>query len=333
MARLSSLNAKCVSVFDPDHRQVDKVRAIIGDARFFQTFEELVASKPDAAIVASPPRFHANQSISLLQSGIAVLCEKPMCASVLEARQMVNAAEQNATLLSVGLFRRFFPVSQFLHEIIENRSLGQPLDFFVYEGGTFQWPAQSASFFEKSNSQGGVLADLGVHVLDLLLWWFGDIQKIEYADDAMGGLESNCEIFLKFVSGVQGRVKFSRDLILRNTTYIRFEGGTISFNPGESSKLSLKFNDSKFPLTATTQAKLATPQAVTAPWSFHQSFAAQLHHFIGSVRGLHPPLISGLDGIRSMEIIDYCYKNRRFMSIPWLETEEQVKGALLSGNG
>jgi predicted dehydrogenase len=83
--------------------------------------------------------------------------------------------------------------------------------FEISEGGQFNWPAQSASFFQKSNSQGGVLADLGVHVLDLLIWWFGMPEKVGYEDDAMGGLEANCRLELEFAGGVSGTVRLSRD--------------------------------------------------------------------------------------------------------------------------
>ena len=142
----------------------------------------------------------------------------------------------------------------------------------------------------------------------------------------MGGLESNCEIKLHFFSGVQGEVKFSRDIALRNLTLIRFEGGTVSFSAGESSTLSLQLHGCKSILSASAKAKLQDSKSPAAPWSYHQSFAAQVHHFIGSVRGIHPPLISGLDGIRSMEVIERCYNNRKLMHVPWLDDVEQAKG-------
>lgn len=334
LARLSSsIVAKGVYVFDPDPRQVDKVTAIIGDVRVCKTIEELVASDPDAAIVASPPKFHACQTIALLQKRIAVLCEKPMCSTVEEAREMVHTADQHRALLSVGLFRRFFPVSQTLRNIIENNSLGQPLEFIVYEGGPFQWPAQSASFFQKSNSHGGVLADLGAHVLDLLLWWFGDVSELQYSDDSMGGLESNCEIQMQFANGVHGTVKLSRDIALRNCTVVRFEGGTVRFAAGESSKLILQFSGSKTSLTASVQGELQGSHYPTASWSYHQSFAAQMLHFISAVHRIHPPLVSGLDGVKSMEIIDKCYKSRKLMRLPWFDNIEQLRGEQLSEQG
>jgi predicted dehydrogenase len=64
----------------------------------------------------------------------------------------------------------------------------------AFEGGQFDWPVRSTGYFTRAQSGGGVLQDIGTHVLDLLAWWFGEPEALLYEDDAMGGVEANCRI-------------------------------------------------------------------------------------------------------------------------------------------
>ena len=98
--RLSEL-----SVFFPSAVKIDNIN-------LFQSFEA------DLAIVASPQRFHAEQATKLLAQGIHVLCEKPLASNLAEAESMVQIASQNKRLLAVGLFRRFFPITEFVRDLI-----------------------------------------------------------------------------------------------------------------------------------------------------------------------------------------------------------------------
>ena len=69
------------------------------------------------------------------------------------------------------------------------------------------------------------MADIGVHVLDTLLWWTGDVARIRYADDNMGGVEADCEMQLDMVSGAAGYVELSRTRDLSNRCYLKGEKG------------------------------------------------------------------------------------------------------------
>ena len=49
----------------------------------------------------------------------------------------------------------------------------------------------SGAYFDRGITIGGVMFDAGIHVLDLVVWMFGDIDQIQYQDDSYGGVESN----------------------------------------------------------------------------------------------------------------------------------------------
>ena len=157
----------------------------------------------DAAIVALPHHLHSQVATDFLQNGIHVPTEKPMALNISECDAMIKAAKASETKLAVGLARRFFDSSRFVKQALGNQMLGDIISFDFREGIVYKWPIMSDFAFRKETG-GGTLADIGVHVLDLLLWWLGDYDSFEYYDDSMGGVEADCELHLKLKSGAPG---------------------------------------------------------------------------------------------------------------------------------
>jgi predicted dehydrogenase len=327
------MDLRVAVLVDPCNDRLAALKKAFPTARAVASLAGLKIGEVDVAIVASPQRFHAEQTISLLSMGVHVLCEKPMAATVMEAEQMTQAAKKSGKVLAVGLFRRFFPVNQTVREIIRSQSLGAVKSFEISEGGLFNWPAQSASFFQKSNSQGGVLADLGVHVLDLLIWWFGVPESVHYEDDAMGGLEANCQLALKFSNGVAGSVRLSRDTQLPNRTIIECERGWLRCKAAAADQLELGLAGAShiFGGQLVSMDASGPHSHQTAPaLNYQQSFSKQLKNVIAAVRGEEPVFIPGEEGILSLRLIEHCYRQRKLMPMPWLEGQEYEQAKRLS---
>src|SRR5690606_41926045 len=73
------------------------------------TAEAFVEAGLDAAVVATPNRFHAEVGVALLEKGVHVLVEKPIAATVADAQRMIDAAKANDRVLMVGQVERFNP--------------------------------------------------------------------------------------------------------------------------------------------------------------------------------------------------------------------------------
>src|SRR4051794_23558928 len=73
---------RVVGLVDPSQENLARVAETFPAARKFRDIEEAEIDSSHLVIVASPPRFHARQSIHALVRGAAVLCEKPMAASL-----------------------------------------------------------------------------------------------------------------------------------------------------------------------------------------------------------------------------------------------------------
>src|SRR5215210_1025760 len=176
-----------------------------------------ILDRIDAAVVALPNHLHAPVAVDLLRRGIPVLVEKPMALTVRECDEMIAAAEAGGATLAVGLDFRFFGATRWVKDFLAEGVLGELRGFDLRQGVIPRWPFATGYLLRKETAGGGVLADFGVHVLDLLLVWLGDWAAVDYRDDAQGGIESDCDLLLRMRSGLKGVVEISRTRNLRNT--------------------------------------------------------------------------------------------------------------------
>jgi predicted dehydrogenase len=298
----------------------------IARARLHQVFPRAASGSAPAlaeaprgslAIVASPPRYHAQHTIDALARGWHVLCEKPMAATGAEAGRMIAAAEASGLVLAIGHYKRFFPSSRQLKFLCGPAGpLGALQSFSIAEGGPFSWPAASPAFFQRTETPGGVLLDIGVHVLDLLLWWLGEPSDFAYADDAMGGLEANARVSLRFGT-VAGRVQLSRDWATAQRYEFEFERGGIAWTVNDANGLGLTLRGAPYALRGTLHGADGTA-AETNP----QCFIAQLQQVVAAVRNRTPVLVDGREGARALRLVEACYARRTLLDQPWLGPAE-----------
>lgn len=310
---------------------VASARAALGeffpDAQLAAALNEVTAGSGLLAIVASPPRYHAAHCLEAFARGWHVLCEKPMAMTAPECAAIQEAATIHDRLLGVGLYKRFFPSSVVIREICRGGALGALRRFEVHEGGPFRWPAASPSFFSKMETSGGVLLDIGVHVLDLLLYWCGEPKELDYADDAMGGLEANAVVQLKYAGGATGRVQLSRDWKTRQRYRFEFERGVVEWGVNEANALTIELKG----LPAALQGTLVDAARVPA-WTNPQCFIAQIQNLLAAIRGDEPVRVTGEDGARVQQLITTCYARRRWLEQPWLEIAEAVRARQIAAS-
>jgi predicted dehydrogenase len=269
----------------------------------------------DAAIVALPNALHAPVAIDLLSRGIHVLVEKPMAVTAAECDRMIAAAGRSGAVLAVGLEFRFFDAARLVRELLAAGVLGDLRGFDLRQGVVPRWPFASDFILRKEAAGGGVLADFGTHVLDLLLWWLGDWAEVDYRDDARGGLESDCELDLALRSGLAGTVEVSRTRTLRNTCRIEGERGILEvgvWDPDPTVSLRLGAADTAL------AGRARRPGAENSPGvDFREAFRRQLDDFAAAVQEGRAPFVPGEEGRRSIALIEACYTRRRPLELPW----------------
>lgn len=155
-----------VAILDPDHLNAQRALEMAPAAVLFNDFNELVKSKPDGVVIASPSALHARQSIAFLENGIPVFCQKPLARTSEEVKSVITTARDSDRLLGVDLSYRYTNGIQLISELSINE-LGNiyaaDLVFNNAYGPDKQW------FYNPLLSGGGCLVDLGIHMIDLAL--------------------------------------------------------------------------------------------------------------------------------------------------------------------
>ena len=301
---------------DHDESRAKGLAARFGVSRTSTEYRAVLGLGVDAAVVALPNHLHAPVSIELLEAGIHVLVEKPMAPTVAECDAMVKAAGAGHAVLAVGLMRRFLYSGRFVKWAVESGLLGRITSFDIRDGGVFNWPLASNSFFRKETACGGVLMDTGAHTLDQMLWWLGEVGSFEYVDDNYGGVEAECELQVRLKSGAEGIVVLSRRRNLRNTAIIRGEEGELEVGLGRN-HLSLSFRGS--PVRVTGQGVPWEPSAI-AQQTQGDLMDAEHDDLFESIRTGQSPTASGAEGRRSVALIEACYRERGELQLPWMST-------------
>jgi predicted dehydrogenase len=238
---------------------------------------------------------------------------------------MIEAAQEAGVLFAVGHYRRFFSAARALKELCSGRTpLGPLMRFNVSEGGPFDWPAATPSIFRRDETPGGVLLDLGVDVLDLLIWWLGEPIDHAYADDAMGGLEINARLTLRFAD-TGGNVQLSRDWATANQYTFEFARGRATWAVNDANGLTVELQGLPF----TMRGSLSEPDG--APTENHpQSFLSHLRQVVKCARDGSPVPVDARAGERVLQLIETCYARRRFLPQPWFTPNEEQSARRLS---
>jgi predicted dehydrogenase len=140
----------------------------------------------DAVVVTTPPALHAAMTLDAIAAGKHVFCEKPLSASLSEARAMRDALNASGLTGMVNFQIRFAPAfaqaRQLLDEgriggvgIIDSRMMLNPVEYLQLPG----WSDSKLAWFTDAGQAGGLLtSSAGPHLIDFALWYGGPIVEV-----------------------------------------------------------------------------------------------------------------------------------------------------------
>lgn len=136
-------------------------------------------SDPDIDIIdiCTPNMYHAPLAIAALEAGKHVICEKPLAPTPADIHKMIAARDAAGKLLMTAQHFRFKGDSRAMKAEIDTGVLGD-----IYHARSWMLrrgllPARPG-FIYKKNSGGGPTIDIGVHILDLTLWFMGNPEPV-----------------------------------------------------------------------------------------------------------------------------------------------------------
>lgn len=172
------------SIVTSDPRRRARAEERYPQARILPDAEALwaSASEHDLVVIATPNRFHAPLAISAFEAGLDVVLDKPMATGAAEGRQVVEEAERRGRYLTVFQNRRWDGDFLTLRRLLDEDVLGPVVRF---ESRFERWrPAvQQGAWRERADAEeaGGLLFDLGSHLIDQAVQLFGPVRAI-YAE-------------------------------------------------------------------------------------------------------------------------------------------------------
>lgn len=150
-----------------------------GVPNVYDNWEKMLAEHDvDFVCIATPTIYHAPMTLTALDRGAHVLCEKPMAMNAAETQQMLNRAEALNRVHAVGHELRFNPNRRKLRDLIRDGAIGTVRHANLWNV-TPAWgdPASRPKndWWSLASMGGGRLGANGSHQIDLIRFWLGDI--------------------------------------------------------------------------------------------------------------------------------------------------------------
>lgn len=198
--------------------------------------EMLQTERPDVVSVCVPNCFHKEYTIMALESGANVLCEKPLAFTYQDAVDMFECAEKNGKVLMACQSMRFTPDRLAAKKYIEKNGYDD-----IYYGELARIRRRGipfwGTFHMKKISCGGAFVDIGVHMLDALVWLMGNPKVKSVTATTMQNHRDEIGT-LKASGALTGNVDIARKFNLDEMDVEDFSCGQISFENG--AKVSFK---------------------------------------------------------------------------------------------
>jgi predicted dehydrogenase len=278
---------RLIGVVDPDLSRADALAQEFG-CRAFGSMDQMIATRSEvqAATVSVPTVRHLEVASTLMQSGVDVLIEKPLAASLAEADELIQLARRTHRIAQVGHLERFNPAVRATIPLVT-----QPMFFEVHR----------LSVFTPRSLDVDVVLDLMIHDLDVVLTLTNSPVK-EIRAVGLPILSPKVDIAnvrLEFESGCIANLTASR-VSTERVRKLRFfqPRQYVSLDYGRQDVLVFTVGDSEDGIpSANPQIKVAKPEIVA-----EEPLHAELKSFLNSVRRRSQPEVPLEDGRRALAV-------------------------------
>lgn len=170
-------DVRLVAMVEPQPLVRSLAPSVLKDVPFYKNMGKMLdETRPDAVFVTTPTGSHPELCEQALRAGANVFVEKPLGDSAASCEPLKRLAEASSLTTMVGYSKRFTFTFQHAKRLLEEGVIGEPQSVHA-SGLVSQVFSKGEGWrYKKGPSGGGILAVIGCHVVDLLRWYFGDIE-------------------------------------------------------------------------------------------------------------------------------------------------------------
>lgn len=286
----------------------------------YEHFDEcLREAELDAVYIALPNSMHKEYAVRAAESGVHVLCEKPMAMDVDECMDMIATAEQNEVKLMIAYRLHFEEANMKMVEEIKAAKIGEPR----YFNSSFSQQVKEGDIRLNKQLGGGVINDIGIYCINAARYLFQDEPK---------------EVLAMSATGSDPRFKEVPEMI---SVMMRFPGEKIasfvcSFGAADMSRYEVVGTEGHIVLDpAYSYAEKIEIEVAKGDKENKKEipkrdqFAPELVHFSDCILFDKEPEPSGYEGLADMIVIDAInrsIKSGKVVEVQTIEKSERPDG-------
>ena len=282
-------------------------------AKYYRDFRQMIERETlDGVMISLPNEMHESVGTACAESGLHIFMEKPIAATVEDARKLIRSARANHVQLLIGHHRRFNPMMVATRDMVRGGELGEIVGIHVL------WCMyKPAEYFEvspwRTRKGGGPILINTIHEIDNLRFIYGEIGRV-YAETSNKirkfEVEDTVSVSLRFKDGTPASILMSdaapslwgyECTMGENPFFFHTEGNIYHYLGTKASltfpgMLKVYYAD---PTRAGWQHPLRTTQL---PIKSQDPYPDQLRHFCRVIRGEEEPRTSGEDALRTLQV-------------------------------
>lgn len=285
------------AIYDVDRERAERL-ARTNDAHVAASPTEVI-ERCDAVYITAPNTQHVSLALAALDAGKDVFCEKPLAINITDAESVFAKANKTKSLFQVGHNRRFAPVYATLKQLLTEKHVPHSAHVKMNRGELLNpvWTGDPSV-------TGGFLYETPIHMFDMMRFLFGEVESLH----AIGSKHEYPEIddfsvLLKFTNGFHATLATAADaswLFPFERVEVFCHHATFVTREMESMVCSTNL-EGHF----TEQSMQQLPR--DEKWGYVQEDRA----FVDAILNNTPPLVTALDGLMSVELVNAIYESVR----------------------
>lgn len=289
----------------------------------YENIDEFLARKDLHAVsLCVPSGLRADLAERVAKAGKHILSEKPLEITTKKVDRIINAAKKNGVLLGCIFQNRFTEDAMHIRNALDQGRFGK----LVLGDAYIKW-YRSQAYYDSGAWRGtwkldggGALMNQGIHQIDMLLWYMGDVERVRAntATVAHKGIEVEdiATVLLEFKNGAQGVIEGSTAIWHGHPARVEVHGteGTVVMEEGKICAWEFKSSkpvDKKIKAAMNEESVLGSGAGDPLAALKIGGHQLQIEDFAKAIQGKKNNMIPGSEGRRAIALLEAVYKSAR----------------------